>query len=229
MFVYIGKYPGWYSSSVYHDYMNKKYGSGKWSDMSYNEHSPMEKFMYHLENTIQTIYNVTINKVASKLKQKICVRIQRHDLWSLDRHLAYIILPALKELKKGKVGAPNVDDSDVPDELMSVNTGPKENEHDVDSNWFKRWDYVVDEMIFAFENIIDDSWEDRFFSGTIDFVSVPKDRDGNVVGKNDANYHELEHGPNHTVEIDSDGMKAYNDRIQNGLILFAKYYRGLWV
>ena len=28
--------------------------------------------------------------------------------------------------------------------------------------------------------------------------------------------------------VDYEGMKVYNDRIQNGFRLFGKYYQGLW-
>jgi hypothetical protein len=35
-------------------------------------------------------------------------------------------------------------------------------------------------------------------------------------------------GENDTFTIDHEGMKKVNDRIQNGLRLFAKHYRGLW-
>jgi len=28
--------------------------------------------------------------------------------------------------------------------------------------------------------------------------------------------------------VDFEGMKLYNDRIQNGFRLFGKYYQGLW-
>ena len=47
-------------------------------------------------------------------KQKINVRIDKHDTWSMDHTLAHIILPMLKQLKETKHGAPNVDDEDVP-------------------------------------------------------------------------------------------------------------------
>jgi hypothetical protein len=35
-------------------------------------------------------------------------------------------------------------------------------------------------------------------------------------------------GPNDTSEFDMEGYKKHNDRITEGLILFGKYYRGLW-
>ena len=38
----------------------------------------------------------------------------------------------------------------------------------------------------------------------------------------------MEDGPNHTWKCDYDGMNKVNERINNGLRLFGKYYRGLW-
>jgi hypothetical protein len=35
-------------------------------------------------------------------------------------------------------------------------------------------------------------------------------------------------GPNHTFEVDTEGMKKHEARIDNGIMLFAKYYGGLW-
>jgi hypothetical protein len=57
----------------------------------------------------------------------------------------------LKQLKETKHGAPFVDDEDVPEELKSTSAPPKKDDWDVDDNHFKRWDYVMDEMIYAFE------------------------------------------------------------------------------
>jgi hypothetical protein len=70
--------------------------------------------------------------------------------------------------QKKKHGAPFVDDEDVPDHLKSTAAPAKENEWDTDANHFARWDWVLDEMIFAFECKTDDSWEEAFRSGEHD-------------------------------------------------------------
>ena len=152
------------------------------------------------------------------------VKIDRYDTWSMDHTLADIILPMLKQLKESKHGAPFVDDEDVPDELKSTSAPPKENEWDTDDNHFKRWDYVLDEMIFAFECKADDSWQDKFSSGEFDKKTVACQWDEN--GK--AKMYEWIDGPNHTYELDIEGMKVVQKRITNGYRLFGKYYEGLW-
>ena len=166
--------------------------------------------------------------VESKRQRTIKVKIDYWDTWSMDSTLTYIILPMLKQLKETKHGAPLVDDADVPLELRSTTAPPKENEYDVDDNHFKRWDWVMDEMIFAFECKIDDSWEDAFRSGEHDTVWIPIDKDGNTVDKEDAKFFRMTDGPNDTYKCDYEGMKVVQSRIDNGFKLFGKYYQGLW-
>lgn len=84
------------------------------------------------------------------------IELDPQDTWSMDYTLAHIILPMLIQLKKTKHGAPFTDDGDCPEELHEPDdfdnaTG------DVDENWFKRWDYIMDEMIWTFEQIIKDN------------------------------------------------------------------------
>ena len=152
------------------------------------------------------------------------VKIDRYDTWSMDHTLADIILPMLKQLKESKHGAPFVDDEDVPDELKSTSAPPKENEYDTDENHFKRWDYVLDEMIFAFECKVDDTWQEKFSSGEFDKKTVACQWD--ETGK--ATMYEWLDGPKHTYKLDIDGMQLVQKRITNGYRLFGKYYEGLW-
>jgi len=167
---------------------------------------------------------MAIQKVLDFIHPRVTyVKIDRYDTWSMDHTLAYIILPMLKQLKESKHGAPNVDDEDVPKELWSIYAFPTE-EYGTDGNHFKRWDWVLDEMIFAFECKNDDSWQEAFRSGEIDWKSEACEWDEN--GK--ATMFKMVEGPNHTHEFDYDGMRAVEDRIQNGFRLFGKYYQNLW-
>ena len=152
------------------------------------------------------------------------VKIDRYDTWSMDHTLADIVLPMLKQLKDSKDGAPYVDDLDVPEELRSTSAPAKENEWDTDDNHFKRWDWVLAEMIFAFECKVDDSWQEVFSSGEFDQKTVACEWDAN--GK--AKMYKWEDGPNHTYTCDYEGMKVVEERIQNGFRLFGRYYQNLW-
>ena len=106
----------------------------------------------------------------------------------------------------------------MPEELKSTSAPTKENDWDTDDNHFKRWDYVLDEMIWAFEKLVDDNWEHEFYSGTHETLTVKRE-DG---------LYEMINGENHTFKVDHEGINKVNDRINNGTKLFGKYYRGLW-
>ena len=156
------------------------------------------------------------------------IKIDHYDTWSMDHTLSPIILPMLKQLKEVKHGSPFVDDEDVPDELKSTAAPPKENDWDTDGNHFVRWDWVMSEMIFAFECKVDDSWEDAFRSGDHYIIWIPVDRDGNQVPKGAHKYYQMGKGPKDTYQCDYEGMQVVEKRIQNGLRLFGKYFSSLW-
>jgi hypothetical protein len=170
---------------------------------------------------------VAFQKILNFIHPKInYVKIDRWDTWSMDHTLADIILPMLRQLQKDKHGAPSVDDKDVPKGLglRSTEAGPKENDWDIDDNHFKRWDWVMNEMIFAFECKVDDSWQDAFRSGEFDWKVKACAWDEN--GK--ATMYQNFDGPNHTYKCDYAGMKKVEKRIQNGFALFGRYYQNLW-
>lgn len=177
--------------------------------------------------------NVTpIKEICSWLfkfkRRKISVRIDKSDVWSLDHTLSLIIHPALLKLKENKHGGPYVDDDDVPAELRTTAAPEKKNEWDTDDNWFRRWDYILDEMIWAFGEIKSEDWESQYHSGKHDVVYVPVDAEGNEVPEEGAKLFRMDKGPNDTSHFDSDGWRAHQAKIQNGLRLFAKYYFALW-
>jgi len=137
------------------------------------------------------------------------VKVDHYDTYSMDYTLAYIILPMLKQLQETKHGAPFTEDKDVPKELRSTSAPPKENEWDTDDNHFKRWDYILDEMIWAFEQKLKDDDTGEFFDHT-DCEGLPFEE---KIKK---------------VKVDRKGLKAHNDRKAKGFLLFGKYYENLW-
>jgi hypothetical protein len=184
----------------------------------------VEKFFWFLKEE-------TRDKIADKLPlkpfefidrlkgdRKIEVHIDDYDVWGMDTTLSHIIVTMLFRLKENKHGAPYVDDEDVPDNLKSTSAPPKENEWDTDANHFDRWDWVLDEMIWAFEQNKSD-WEQQFYSGEHDYEW--KDV-GDGIGV------EMIIGPKDTFKIDHEGMKKHHDRMKNGYRLFGKYYENLW-
>lgn len=152
------------------------------------------------------------------------IKIDRWDTWSMDHTLSPIILPMLRQLRDTKHGAPHVDDKDVPKYLRSTMAQPKEYEWDTDELYFKRWDWVLDEMIWAFEHVVNPNWEDEFCTGKISHRTVACEWDEN--GK--ATIYRWEEQPDHTYKYDLKGAQQVQKRIQNGLSLFGKYYQALW-
>ena len=156
------------------------------------------------------------------------VKIDRWDTWSMDHTLAQIVLPMLRQLQATNHGSPNVDDEDVPDHLRSTAADPKENEWDTDSNHHDRWQWVLGEMIFAFEMKNRDDWTSEFHTGEIDLKWIPVDRDGNPVAKGEHKYYQMERGPRDTSQWDQEGQARVQARITNGFRLFGRYYESLW-
>ena len=191
-----------------------------WREIDYDE-----PIIDRLNNILQP-FCTGILKVLDFVHPKIdYVKIDKWDTWNMDSSLSQIILPMLKQLQATKHGAPHVDDEDVPEGLglRSTEAPVKENEWDTDGNWHKRWDWVLEEMIWTFTQLTSD-WESQFHTGEIDRVSNPCVWDEN--GK--PTMYSWDKGPNDTSEFDSEGYKKHNERVNKGLILFGKYYRGLW-
>jgi hypothetical protein len=103
-----------------------------------------------------------------------------------------------------------VDDEYVPEHLRYAAAPPTENEWDVDDNHFKRWDYVLDEMIWAMEQIVAHDNEDLFF----DMSDVNEEADINE--QIDA------------IKCDREGLQKHHERIANGTKLFGIFFQSLW-
>jgi len=140
------------------------------------------------------------------------IKIDRYDTWSMDHTLADIILPMLRQLKATKHGAPHTDDSDVPEYLQSHMAQPREHEWDTDDLHFMRWDWILNEEIWAFEQLTKDDAESQFFDHSeCDPGRKPWDDEGYK-----------------KVKYDKEGHAAWQARMDNGFRLFGKYYRCHW-
>ena len=205
MKVTIGGYPNRLICNIHSNHMNKKYGIVNWPDnQDYEDH-----VIEVIDDGVQTVYDWVNWLWFDRRTQTVKVRIDRWDTWSMDDTLAPIILPMLVQLKETKHGAPIVDDEDVPKELKSTSAEPKEKDWDTDSNHFKRWDWVMDEMIWAFEQKCRDDWMDDYYG---DYVEDQKN--GSMAGSFEW--------------IDNKGRDAHQKRMSNGFKLFGKYFENLW-
>ena len=194
-----------------------------WREIDYHE-PVIERWSDFLEPVCEGLRRV-LDVVHPKVDY---VKIDYWDTWSMDATLSKIALPMLEQLQATKQGAAFVDDEDVPPELRSTAAPPKANEWDTDDNFFKRWDWVLYEMIHAHRSKVDPDWEEKYWTGEW----------GKTVWKEtDHTYPNPETGepePTYTMEhtgdrkCDWDGLKKEQERIQNGFRLFGKYYSSLW-
>jgi len=138
------------------------------------------------------------------------VFLDKWDSWNADHTIALIAAPLLQQLKLTKQGSGMVDDEDVPEELRSTSAPPKENEWDIDANLHKRWDWVLDEMIWAMKEHADGTGDDKFF----DHSEVNEEVDLSEQWSQ--------------IKCDREGLEAYNARKQRGFELFGKYFQNLW-
>jgi len=206
MKVKIRSYPNRLRSRVYENYMNKKYGYVNWP----NEHSRFENTLEWVEDRIQDVYNVFNWIWFDRRQQRVKVHIDRWDTWSMDHTLAPIILPMLVQLKETKHGAPHVDLEDVPKELHGKKLTKKQKEQgEVDDKHFERWDWVLHEMIWAFEQKCRDHWEEDYYGPYIE-----GEGDGILGG--------------HFEWTDDEGRQKHQERMSNGFRLFGKYFESLW-
>jgi hypothetical protein len=137
----------------------------------------------------ETWVNDVCNFIHKRRRRRVEVQIDEYDTWSLDHTLAFIILPALKKMKKEKAGTPFTDLEDAPQYPDDEEDGGYSED---------RWEHILDEMIFAFEKIVDDEWDMAIY------------RDGGWTEENLAK------------------RRAIQERISKGLELFGKYYQSLW-
>lgn len=206
MKVFIGKYVDWFGP--YQLAEKLLFWKDKYDDSVY-------EFGKKLADTWIGGY---LEKRYEKKNRKVMIHIDDYDVWGLDTTLAMIIHPALLKLKANKRGAPFVDDEDVPENLRSTSARPKENEHDVDDLHFARYEWIMDELIWAFDQQVNG------YPGVVYPCGIVEETTEN----------ELLDGTKNTVYCFRQNpeklrqYEEYHDRKKNAFRLFGKYYNSLW-
>lgn len=119
------------------------------------------------------------------------IEIHNYDSWNAFETIAKVAYPILVQLKATKQGYALVSAEDAP----GIDLKPSE----VESGFSEaRWDYVLDEMIFAMKEIAE---------------GEPKAPSYDKLSSNSSEYFAE--------------YKVYNARIQKGCELFGKYFRNL--
>lgn len=187
MYVKIGKYPSRLTCTLFSTYMTNRHGYA-W----YESTTLFEAFIEKLDDIIQSAYNIINRAYFDRLERRVKVRIDPSDTWNLDYTIALIITPMLKQLRDTQHGAHEVDNDDVPGELADTEA---------------RWNYVMGEMVWAFEQKLLDDWQAQYFTVVEDATAMFGFK---------------------VTNSDKEGLVAHQARMTNGFRLFGKYYEGLW-
>ena len=122
--------------------------------------------------------------------RKESIHLHDYDTWNMDHTLALIALPMLKQLKATKHGVPYMDYEDMPEHLQYIPRAydgraiydmfdqmQQPEWDDLHETEFQRqvkvWDWIIDEMIWSMEQVLEDSIEheldtehhDRVYNG----------------------------------------------------------------
>lgn len=191
MKVYIGPYTKWIGPYQIADMLmfwskndDLKYDFGHWLATN--------------KNGDPSLLNKFCNWIHEKKNRRVKVRIDHYDTWGADHTLALIIAPLLRALRENKHGVPYTYREDCPDDPIYDD---KKDEDPWEAAYHsERWNYIIGEMIFAFEQNVEDDWDMKIYE---------------------------KHGSKWTDEAMNERAEA-ESRIKNGLRLFGKYYNNLW-
>lgn len=144
--------------------------------------------------------------------QKIRYGISDDDVYSLGYNIALFVLPRLKYFrKKGKTGIPACF---LPDNFHLLEGEEFER---AEAKGVKEMNDALDEMIFAFEYIING---DKFCEIPDIFIHKVEDCEFN----SEKTIEEKQAWKEYMEKVNK-----FNERKDNGLALFAKYYDTLWI
>lgn len=174
-----------------------------------------------------------IGKFYNKRARKIDITIDKFDTWGLDHTLALIILPCLVQLKDTKHGVPfefaDVGGEDWQDQQCF--DFYKETHTEAFDLGCERWNEVLDKIIWSFRQIAFDDFDEKYHHGEPNYDFVPDDTlkpfVNPLTGKTEQLYTMVDTNPGEHW-YDSVGHRLHEERIQEGLDLFGKYFRNLW-
>jgi len=146
--------------------------------------------------------------INNKRNRQVYVRIDDYDVWNMDETLRHIIGPMFVRLREIKHGYGFIEDEDVPEHLHSVHA-PAEREYEWDCNAVNRYNWLLDEMIWAF-NTDHETAKSVFW----DHSAVDENSDITTQVRQ--------------LKVDREALDKYNARLQNAYRLFGKYYQTFW-
>ena len=174
---------------------------------------------------------VNLGKFYGWAERRIDVQIERHDTWSLDHTLALIILPALIQLKQSKCGVPSEFVNDISEEYDGQRCFDfmEDDKDEVFEKGCAAWEAALGKMVWAFQQIVTENYDSKYHHGVMDigWEKTDKQYPDPVTGKMEGTYKMVDKNPGEHW-YDHVGHRLHEERIQEGLELFGKYFRSLW-
>jgi len=175
---------------------------------------------------------INIGKYPKKgNNRKIDIKIEQFDTYSMDHTLALIILPMLLQLKATKHGVPHEFAEVGGEDYNSQECFDfyREDYAEMFNKKILEWDTVLDKMIWSFQQLAVEDYESKYQHGKVEFKW---EKSGTkmlnpVTGKMETTFQMIDKNPDEHW-FDHEGLELHNKRIQEGIDLFAKYYRNLW-
>lgn len=166
-----------------------------------------------------------INIDTKGVDKVIKIDITYSDCFNLDGTLGRVIVAALEAFKLQEYAGFTVEEQDLPEHLryeepVMINGSYTERGlMGTDPLRQERFEWVINEMIFAFKSCYsgegEDFWiDDPNYDPNADFLIDNEEGSLTI---------------NSQLDIDQEKQAAYNKRIQNGLNMFSKYYKALWI
>lgn len=174
---------------------------------------------------------VNIGKYPRSGAQKIDIRIDRWDTYSIDSTLSHIILPLLLQLRDTKCGVP-MEFCDVGGEDYANQDSfdfYKETHLDAFNIGVGHWNDALDKMIWSFEQLVLSDYDSQYHHGKmeIEWKDTGKQIFNPITNQMESTHQIIDKNPGEHW-YDADGHNLHEERIQEGLELFGKYYRNLW-
>jgi len=174
---------------------------------------------------------IKIGEFPNKGQRKIDIKIDHWDTWNMDSTLAMIIYPMLLQLKDTKHGIPGefveVGGEDYGDQTCFDYY--KETHDDAWKEGAKKWDDVLDQMIWSFRQLACEDYDSQYHHGdaAYDWEETGNLYPNPVNGVMEPTYKIIDKNPKEHW-YDYVGHQLHEERIQAGITLFGKYYRSLW-
>ena len=174
---------------------------------------------------------VKMGKFPKTGERKIDIQIDGYDTWNADNTLAHVIYPMLLQLKATKHGVPSefVEFGGEDYDQQQSFDFYKEGHNEYFEQGVARWEETLDKMIWSFEQLIDSDYDRKYHHGhpKYDWEPTGDLYPNPVTGKQEKLFRMVDKNPTEHW-YDSVGHAEHEKRIQEGIELFAKYYRALW-